>query len=185
MDISQQRFEHLNEGLGAFFRRIGEWFTGGMPKIAGVVNIMDEYDEDVDRCDRSFPPLRDTNVKVHLPKMSDKYDHPQTITYKDYEEDPRHALCLLQAQIDYAKNLLKFLQTHTPDVVCQHNENKDRCKKWIVRNISYLQSELRSATKDLEMLKKNPPTNNRQTSFVAFKRLTETIDRYLDFLDEQ
>lgn len=94
----------LNEGLGDFFKRIGEFFTNGKPKIEGVRAPMREYYSDCERCRRLFPPLKNSSVTVNVPKgMSDKYKLPEGVTYKDYQENPKYTICLLESQLDYAK----------------------------------------------------------------------------------
>src|SRR5690606_8983540 len=102
------------------------------------------------------------------------------------EEDPKNVICKIEAQIDFAKDLIDLLSKKDSSYICRNNENKERCKWWIENNLSEAKYELKNAEQELIMLKKNHRSGtNRSQSVRFFKEVMETVDFYMDKLEKK
>ena len=174
---SKKSIENINEGLGTLFNKIGEFFTAGRPKDPKLRMMLNDYHYGtIKRCRKMFPPLRDTKVNVPLSK-----DFNHSVKYSDYQENPNYTLCIIEAQIKFSNDFIKYLKSKSSNEICKNNLNKEKCVRWIEEEIVSLESNLESAEEELKLIKRYGSAENRNVS-LRFNKMMEgrELDKLID-----
>ena len=168
----------VNEGLGNIFRRIGEFFSGGYPKDDNLKRIINKYNHtDISRCERLFPP-KDISINMSMPE--NEYVKDNSISYEDYEENPKYIICVLESQYEFAASWLKYVNTKSPQEICKKNVNANRCIGWILKNKPYIEDMLEDARKSLDLLKRHGNEPTKSHSFSLWKpTFDKVVEAYL------
>ena len=184
--IKEQKIQIINEGLGSIFSRIGEFFSGGRPKIANLDTKTNIFYKAKAMCRRVHPPIKDVDIDVDLPnfageKNPDGSEKQHKIKYEDFEENPRYVICILEARVRYAEDLINFLKKTPTEELCKYNTNKQRCAGWVSSNIGWLTENLKDVKLELAEIKKiKDPVGQKRNGLIVYKKLTEMVDKYLD-----
>jgi hypothetical protein len=123
------------------------------------------HENELEHCERMYPPLDDTQVSVNIGGY--------TADYESYQEHPKFYNCQMLADVRWYKDVVLFLKDNTTTEICKY-VHYESCARWVDNYLPLLEEELKSLENSLSSQKS---LNKEQ--FNKLSRIKKVVSRFV------